>query len=130
MATEHRTTLPLRWRDIDGLGHLNQSVYHELLEEARAAFIAARLGGGEAAEHWVLARVELDYRHEVRHEDGSVDVVVRVGRIGRSSMTLDHQVLLPGGRVAAEGNAVMVAWDPARRAARPLTEGERTALAG
>lgn len=122
-------TIPLRWRDIDGLGHLNQSVYHELLEEARAAFVAVRVGD-EAAENWVMARVELDYRHEVRHEDGTVDVAVRVGRIGRSAITLEHEVLLPGGRVAAEGSSVLVAWDPARRAARPLTENERTQLAG
>ena len=31
--------MQLRWRDMDMLGHLNQSVYHELLEEGRAAVI-------------------------------------------------------------------------------------------
>src|SRR5579884_1126980 len=33
---EQRIPVQLRWRDMDMLGHLNQSVYHELLEEGRA----------------------------------------------------------------------------------------------
>ena len=32
--------IPIRWRDIDDLGHVNQSVYHEFLEEGRGALFA------------------------------------------------------------------------------------------
>ena len=130
MATESRkearTRVPLRWRDLDNLGHLNQAVYHELLEEGRGALFA-RLE--ENRFPFVLVRVELDYRHEVRRGDGHVEVVTRITGIGRSSVTLEEQILLPDGTVAAEGRAVFVAWDTEARGSRPLSDAERAALA-
>jgi acyl-CoA thioester hydrolase len=126
---EIRLTLPLRWRDMDMLGHLNQAVYHELLEEARGALLLELAGGSGVVHHtYVLARVELDYRHEVRKDHGTVDVVVRVGRVGTKSMTLDHEVLLPDGTVAASGSTVLVGWDMEARGARELGAEERARL--
>jgi acyl-CoA thioester hydrolase len=127
---ETRLTVPLRWRDMDMLGHLNQAVYHELLEEARGALIATLAGEGERHQTYVLARVELDYRHEVRKSDGTVDVVVRVGRVGTKSITLDHDVLLPDGTLAATGITVLVGWDAQARCAREITAAERESLTG
>ena len=77
----------------------------------------------------MLVRVELDYRHEVRRGDDHVDVITRVAGIGRSSVTLDQQILLPDGTVAAEGRAVFVAWDMEARGSRELSDVERAALA-
>jgi acyl-CoA thioester hydrolase len=121
-----RVRVTLRWRDLDMLGHMNQSVYHELLEEGRAALFeeVGRLGDFS----FVIARVELDYRSEVRKDHGFVDVVVRPASIGRSSLIVDQAVVLPDGTVAAEGRAVLVAWDPAGRRSRTFTDGERTKL--
>jgi acyl-CoA thioester hydrolase len=124
-ARESRTRVPLRWRDLDMLGHLNQAVYHELLEEGRAGLFAA-LGGHDFP--FVLARVELDYRHEVTRVAGHVDVVSRVARLGRTSVTTEERIELPDGTVAAEGKAVLVAWDTEARGARELSEAERAAL--
>lgn len=127
---ESRLTIQLRWRDMDMLGHLNQSVYHELLEDARAGFLIELAGaaGGETYGTYVVVRVELDYRHEVRKDAGTVEVLVRVARVGRKSVTLDHEVLLPDGTVAAAGLTVMVGWDGQARGARELSDAERAAL--
>jgi acyl-CoA thioester hydrolase len=122
---ESRVKVPLRWRDLDLLGHLNQSVYHELLEEGRGALFA-RLE--DARFPFVLVRVELDYRHEVRRSAGFVEVVTRVDSLGRSSVTLAETILLPGGETAAAGRAVLVAWDMEKRGSRELSEPERAAL--
>jgi acyl-CoA thioester hydrolase len=127
---ETRLTVPLRWRDMDMLGHLNQAVYHELLEEARGAMLAGLPGDGEPHQTFVLARVELDYRHEVRRDHGSVEIVVRVGRVGAKSVTLEHDVLLPDGTLAATGVTVLVGWDARARGARELSAAEREALTG
>jgi acyl-CoA thioester hydrolase len=126
-----RIRIALRWRDMDMLGHLNQAVYHELLEEGRAALfaeVAQRLHSAHTA--WVLARVELDYRHEVRRDHGHVDVVARVGRVGTSSLRIDHEVVLPDGTVAAEGLSILVGWDAQARGKRALTEEERRVFEG
>jgi acyl-CoA thioester hydrolase len=124
---EARVRIAIRRRDIDTLGHLNQAVYHELLEEGRMVMVEQL---GVLGEDFVLARVELDYRHEVRLADGTIDVVTRPGRVGRSSVVFEHQILLPDGSVAAEGRSIVVAWDPAARGSRALTDEERDRLQG
>ena len=128
---EHTVRVQLRWRDMDMLGHLNQAVYHELLEEGRIALIAdlmRRLGGEDERGGFVLAHVDLDYHAEVRKDHGEVDIVVRVARVGTSSVELQHEVKLPDGRLAASGKSVLVAWDLMARTKRALSEGERAAL--
>ena len=122
---EVRVNVGLRWRDLDMLGHLNQAVYHELLEEGRSAFFE-RVGSFA----FVIARVELDYRSEVRKDHGAVDVVVRAESVGRSSVVVEQQIVLPDGTVAAEGRAVLVAWDPHERRSRSFTDAERARLDG
>ena len=77
----------------------------------------------------MLVRVELDYRHEVRRDHGSVEVLMRVERVGGKSVTLAHDIVLPDGTVAASGASVLVAWDPHARGSRALTDDERAALA-
>lgn len=128
----HRIGIALRWRDMDMLGHLNQAVYHEMLEEGRGAFMqqmVEQAGGGRVHHTFVVARVELDYRQEVRKDHGSVTVDVRVGRVGTKSITLEHDVLLPDGGVAATGRSVLVGWDARARTARELSDDERALLA-
>jgi acyl-CoA thioester hydrolase len=116
----------LRWRDMDMLGHVNQAVYHELLEEGRGALLASL--GDVRSFPFVLARVELDYRHEVRHADGHVDVRTFVQRVGRTSITVGQELTLPNGTLAASGVSVLVAWDTEARSARTLSGVERSAL--
>jgi acyl-CoA thioester hydrolase len=116
---------------MDMLGHLNQSVYHELLEEGRGALITEivrRVGADQAHGGFVLAHVDLDYHHEVRRDHGEVEVIVRVTRVGTSSIGLQHEIRLPDGRLAASGSTVLVAWDPATRGKRALSDAERAAL--
>jgi acyl-CoA thioester hydrolase len=128
---EHTVRVQLRWRDMDMLGHLNQSVYHELLEEGRIALIARLMGqaGGERIEGgYVLAHVDLDYHAEVRKDHEAVEIVVRVARVGTSSIELHHDVKLPDGRLAASGKSILVAWDLVARTKRSLSDAERAAL--
>jgi acyl-CoA thioester hydrolase len=130
-AIQHSVIVQLRWRDMDMLGHLNQSVYHELLEEGRAALITEivrRVDGDHAHGAYVLAHVDLDYHAEVRKEHGEVEIVVRLAHVGTSSLRLEHEIRLPDGRLAASGTTVMVGWDPIARGKRALTQAELAAL--
>jgi acyl-CoA thioester hydrolase len=122
-----RIELPLRHRDMDALGHVNQAVYHELLEEVRAAMFRSALPDLPFTGY-VLVHVELDYRSEVRIEDRMLIGECRVAELGRSRIELENRLLLRDGSVAVEGRAVLVAWDEKTRRARALTEDERSAL--
>lgn len=122
-----RVEVSLRHRDVDPLGHVNQAVYHVLLEEVRAAFVR------KALPHlpftgYVLARSELDYRSEVVIEDRYVIGEAYVGALGRSSITVENRLLKPDGSIAVEGRAILVAWDEDARRSRRLTDEERSIL--
>jgi len=124
-AREGRVRVPIRWRDLDLLGHVNQSVYHEILEEGRGALFATL---EESSFPFVLVHVEIDYRTEVRRDHGYVEVVSRVAKVGSKSVTVEERIELPDGTIAAEGSSVLVAWEPSERASRELSAGERSAL--
>jgi acyl-CoA thioester hydrolase len=124
---EIRIEVELRWRDLDFLGHLNQAVYHELLEEGRGALFE-QLGALDGGFFFVLARVELDHRQEIRRDHRPVTVALRVEAVGRSSVSVAHEIIRADGAVAAEGRSVLVAWDRDARRSRPLTDAERSAL--
>ena len=123
---EARVSIGLRWRDMDMLGHLNQAVYHELLEEGRSALFESL--GERGRFPLVIVRVELDYKREVRRDHETVDVTARVDRVGRTSAVLAQEIVRSDGVVAAEGITVIVAWDMQARAARELTDEERELL--
>jgi acyl-CoA thioester hydrolase len=127
---EHRVQVGLRWRDMDMLGHLNQSVYHELLEEGRGGLISEllRRSGNHAHGTYVVVHVDLDYHTEVRKDHGTVEVIVRMAHVGTSSLRLEHEIRLPDGRLAASGETVLVAWDAGARAKRVISEAELAAL--
>jgi acyl-CoA thioester hydrolase len=125
MPRESRVRVPIRWRDLDVLGHVNQSVYHELLEEGRAGVLGRM---GENAFPLVLVHIEIDYRAEVRKDHEWVEIVSRVGHIGTKSVRIDERIERSDGVVATEGHSVLVAWDPQERTSRALSEREREAL--
>jgi len=122
-----RVDIPLRHRDMDELGHVNQAVYHELLEEVRSALFRHVLPDLPFTGY-VLVHVELDYRSEVRISDRTLTGEGRIGELGRSRVVVENRLLRPDGSVAVEGNAVLVAWDEETRRARPLTDDERASL--
>ncbi|MBJ7472609.1 MAG: acyl-CoA thioesterase [Solirubrobacteraceae bacterium] len=128
-APEFTITSDLRWSDFDRLGHLNQAVYHVLLEQVRTAWLErVRPAELERFEAFVLARVELDYRREVGTEHGQVVATTRVVSIGASSLTCEQQLRYLDGTVAASGRTVMVGWDAKARGKRVFGDTERTAF--
>lgn len=130
-APEFSITCDLRWSDFDRLGHLNQAVYHVLIEQARTAWLShVRPDELERHEAFVLARVELDYRREVDTSHEQVIATTRVTRIGASSVTCAQEIRHLDGTVAASGSSVMVGWDAKARGKRSFGDVEREAFLG
>jgi len=123
-AFEHQVSL--RWRDVDALGHVNHAVFLTYLEEGRDAFYARALGRDP---HYVVARVEIDLRAEVRLADRQLRVRIAVERVGTTSLTTREAVLTPAGVTAAEARVVTVLWDAGGRKPMAFTAGEHARLA-
>ncbi len=90
MAATFEQVVRVRWRDTDAQGHVNTAVFLTYLEEGRDAFYAQVLG---TDPHYVVARVELDLRAEVRHADGQVTVRIAAERLGTTSLTTRETIL-------------------------------------
>jgi acyl-CoA thioester hydrolase len=120
---EHQVSV--RWRDTDALGHVNHAVYLTYLEEARDSFYLRALGD----PIYVVVRIEIDFRAEVRHADRTVRVEIVVERLGTTSLTTREILRTANGEVAAEARVITVRWDRDARAAVPFNDEQRARLA-
>jgi acyl-CoA thioester hydrolase len=118
-------SIPIRWRDVDNYGHVNNAVYLTYLEEARDRWAHETLG---PAVDFVIVRIAIDYRRELSQDDDEVTVSCRGVGYGTSSIRTAERIVAKAGWVAAESESVIVAHDPDARASRPLTERERATL--
>lgn len=126
MHTVFEHQVSLRWRDVDALGHVNHAVFLTYLEEGRDAFYTRALGRDP---HYVVARVEIDLRAEVRYADRQLLVRIEVERVGTTSLTTRETVRTPAGVTAAEARVVTVLWDASARKPMAFTADERARLA-
>jgi acyl-CoA thioester hydrolase len=124
----HEKPIEIRWRDVDAYGHVNNAVYATYLEECRDELLERVLGGEGDVWDYVLARVAIDFRRELRLEHETAVVSCRVERIGTSSITLREEIRAADGSLAAEAEAVVVARDRENGGSRPLTDAERAAF--
>ena len=118
----------LRWRDMDAYGHVNNAVYLNYLEEARDAWVQEVLGKVTDTWDFVLARVAIDFKQELRQEDGVVLVRCELDSFGRSSVRTKEEIVKQDGTVSAVAESVIVAKDPQSGLSRPLNDAEREAL--
>ena len=99
----------VRFRDLDGMGHVNNAVFLTYMESARIAFLSS-LGAGDNPQHsLILARMEVDFRSPIAFGE-EVEVGVRPSGVGNQSFELVRGSRADG-RVAADGKSVLVGYD-------------------
>jgi acyl-CoA thioester hydrolase len=121
------TRIQTRWPDFDALGHLNHAVYHVYLDEARDEALRSTVGDFSVWPN-VVVHASIDYRREIALGVREILVRTRIAEVGRSSVRFVQTIVTPDGELAAEAEAVLVAWDPQTRRSREITAVERTAL--
>ncbi len=119
----HRLPVQVRFRDTDMFGHVNNAVFATWIEIARIAFLR---GLDPPAGDLILARLAIDFARQVRYPE-AVEVETRVGRVGRTSVTLDQRVLALG-HEAARVDSVVVLYDYDAQASRPVPDALRSVL--
>ena len=120
--------IEIRWSDVDAYEHVNNAVYATYLEEGRDDWVERVLGDAGDTWDFVLARVAIDFRRELRLQDEEVVVSCTLVRIGNSSVTLSEEIRTREGEVSAQAEAVLVARDRELGCSRPLTASEREAF--
>ena len=122
-ADGHR--VQMRWRDLDGLGHVNHTVVLTYLEEGRDAFLRRH---GIRRDEYVVGRCSVSFLGEIDPSLEMVTVECAVRELGRSSVATSERILDPAGEVLTEAQFDLVLWDPAQRGSRPITDEERASL--
>jgi acyl-CoA thioester hydrolase len=116
----HRTSLQVRFRDIDAFGHVNNAVYFSFIELARIRYLLDVLQPDVPFDRLplILARVELDFRSPIEFGE-DVTVETRVDRIGRTSFGMSHRMTAGAeARLVGDVKTVLVTYDYA--GARPM----------
>lgn len=117
--------VPLRFSDFDTNKHVNNVAYFALMETARIEFLLRLREQGELGR-LIVAHAEVDYLREITMRNAYADIELSVARIGRSSLTVHHEIH-DETRLAAQGNAVLVGI-AADGTSRALTDEERHTL--
>jgi len=124
----HEKRIEIRWRDMDAYGHVNNAVYLTYLEEVRDEWLERTLADVDSAWDFVVARVAIDFRSELRQDDVAVVVSCRLERLGTSSVGTREELRKLDGTLSAEAEAVLVARDREAGRSRPLTPAERASF--
>ncbi|HWJ08126.1 MAG TPA: thioesterase family protein [Nocardioides sp.] len=133
----HRYECPLRWADLDVLGHVNNVRYVDYLQEARSALLRSCLhaAGVERQEGvgYVVVRHEVSFLAPLLFRSTSVLVESWVTEIRGASFTLDHEIFHEtedGGRtVYLRARTVLAPFGVETGEPRRMDEATRAALA-
>lgn len=87
---------PLRWADIDQLGHVNNVVYVDYLQEARVDMLSVHApvsGGEQLAEGVVVVRHDVEYVAPLQFRFAPVRIETWATSVRAAAFTLAYEVL-------------------------------------
>ena len=118
----HTSLQPIRWGDMDMLGHVNNTVYFRYMEQARIEWIYTLAGGqGYADGHGpVIVNASCNFTLPIVYP-GDVEVRMFIGEPGRTSIGSFYELRVAG-KQYADGAARMVWSDHASGRPVPLPE--------
>jgi len=122
--------IPIRWGDMDAMGHVNNTIYFRYLEQMRISwFDALGIGGHDDPQGPVIVNAHCSFIRELRYP-GTVHGRMFVGRIGRSSFETTAVLSRTDDpdTIYAEGGAKVVWVDRAQRKSTPLPDEIRKAI--
>ena len=118
----HTARMPIRWGDMDALGHVNNTVYFRYMEQARIEWLQ-QLSPRHAFEEplpIVIVNASCTFLLPLVYP-GEVEVRMLLGDPGRTSVGSYYELWM-NGRQYADGAAKIVWLDPANGRPAPLPE--------
>ncbi len=116
----HKTTVTVRFHEVDMLGVCNNAVYinyfeHARLEYVKAAGLIPQGGIFSDGKLFFMVRNEINYREHSFYDD-ELDIYSRISYIKNSSFGFDHLIVKKKtGQIIVDGKGVVVYVDPKTR---------------
>lgn len=107
-----RLPIQVRFRDIDGMGHVNNAVYLTYLEEARTQYFMKIRGVNTLPEvDFIVAKITIEYEAPI-HLGDQIEVGIRVNRIGDKSFDFKYELWdRKNNRLVGDAESVQVFYD-------------------
>lgn len=103
--------VPVRFRDLDVMGHAHHTLPIIYFEEARAAYWREIAGRPAVADiDYVLAEIRVQFKQRILYP---ATLMVRAGvtHVGNASFTMSYELTDEEGTVLATGESVQVMFD-------------------
>lgn len=99
------------FRELDGIGHVNNAVFFTYFEWARTQYWFALTGGNKALDiGFIVARAECDFRQQLAMEP--IEIRTRISEMRNTSFVFRGEIYRDHGReLAAAGDTVVVLYD-------------------
>ena len=126
----HIERIPIRWGDMDAMGHVNNTVYFRYMEQARISWFDRLVPEQDAWQSTgiVIANATCNYRRAITYP-GTVEVRLYAGAPGGASVPTFYELHLEGDRhLYADGAATVVFIDMAKQRPMRIPEEMRERL--
>lgn len=107
-----RVPVHRRFSDLDPLGHVNNVVFHDYLQEARVGMLRDLGFVRGPGFSQVVVKQEITHRKPLLLSPEPVMVESWIEHLGNSSYRIAYRVIDEHGDVAAEGSTLMAVIDP------------------
>lgn len=127
----HRMRMPIRWGDMDAMGHVNNTAYFRYLEQARIEwFREAGCDPDPLGDGPVIVNARCSFLRQLKYP-GEIEVLTFVGPPGRSSFETYHEIRRVDQPevLSAEGGAKVVWVNFPEEKSRPLPDRIKQQLA-
>lgn len=131
----HTISIPIRWGDMDAMGHVNNTVYFRYIEHARVEWLREiDASPNPAGEGPVIVNAHCTFIQQLSYP-GDIELRTFVGVAGRSSFETRQEIrrIASNGEVepviCAEGGAKVVWVDFTLGKSKPMPERIRALLA-
>jgi acyl-CoA thioester hydrolase len=107
----HVERIPIRWGDMDAMGHVNNTVYFRYMEQARIGWFEALVPQAQAWKSTgiVIVNASCNFRKPINYP-GAVEVRMFAGAPGGSSMPTFYELKI-NDEIYADGAATVVFID-------------------
>ena len=120
--------VPVRFHDLDAMGHAHHSLPLIYMEEARAAYWRDIAGkDGLTQIDYVIGSFSLRFIQRI-HFPGVVRVALRVTRLGTSSFTMQYELHDENGHLLATGESTQVMYDYSNNTSKPIPPDVRSRI--
>jgi acyl-CoA thioester hydrolase len=126
----HVERIPIRWGDMDAMGHVNNTVYFRYMEQARISWFDSLVPEEDAWQSTgiVIANASCNYKRAMTYP-GTVEVRLLIGAPGGSSVPTFYELRVDSDPLPyADGAAVVVFVDMKTQKPARVPEGIRNRL--